>query len=106
MERLKGGGDREAIQQVLERGRAWDYQPTEPDVFCKLLEERLQKAFQRIDPGADLAALTVGAGRILDVAGLLALSLDLWQAQNQLLDTYTALADSGSMSPSLHEAFA
>jgi alpha-amylase/alpha-mannosidase (GH57 family) len=102
---LSQDGDLGILKQLVERGRAWDYQPAEPAIFGKLLELQLQNVLQEIKPESDLPALTHRAGLFLDVANLLGLALDQWQAQNQLLDAYTTLADSGSMSPQLHTVF-
>jgi alpha-amylase/alpha-mannosidase (GH57 family) len=103
---LSKDGDLNAIRQLVERGRAWDYQPTEPETLRKLLEQGLQNILRQLGDEAEVSALTVRAAQFLDVAALLGLSLDLWQAQNQLLNVYVRLADGGSTSPALHEAFA
>jgi hypothetical protein len=44
-------------------------------------------------------------GNLLDAASLLGVNIELWQAQNQLLDSYASLQKSASDNQSLREAF-
>jgi len=49
--------------------------------------------------------VTSRAGQLLDVAGLLGVAVDLWQAQNQLLDAYARLAAAGAPDERTQECF-
>lgn len=93
------------VQKLLEQGRAWGYQP-ERERVRKLLDEELQDVFVELGPAADLEALAARASALLDAAGLFEVRLDLWQAQNRLLEAFAQLTDSQAMSPPLKEAFA
>src|SRR5262249_45187416 len=59
----------------------------------------------QLGAAADLPALTASAARLLEAARLLGVPLDLWQAQNHLLDAYRRLQDSGALNGAIHAAF-
>ena len=59
-----------------------------------------------INPHSDLPVLTARAGLILDTAALLGIELDLWRAQNQLIDVYAALFTTDTLGQPLRDAFA
>ncbi|HZZ79375.1 MAG TPA: DUF3536 domain-containing protein [Gemmataceae bacterium] len=73
------------IQSMLERGKAWDYQPDRP-MLMHILARQLKHLTEEFNPVADLAALARHIGAVLDVASMLQIDMDLWQAQNRLLD--------------------
>lgn len=84
----------EALKQItdlLQRGKVWHYQP-DRDMLGQTLTRELQSALAAIRPGADLPVLGSRTSNILDVAAMLGCDINLWQAQNQLLDAYAALA--------------
>jgi alpha-amylase/alpha-mannosidase (GH57 family) len=103
---LRNDGDLPAIKQRIERGRLWGYEPGEPKALARKLEQLLSDILKELPSHADVPSLTERAGRVLDLAAWLGLPLDFWQAQNQLLDAYTIVADLGSMPPALCRAFA
>ena len=105
IEHLEAEGAHARIQHLWERGKAWGYQPD--GVFLsKLLAEELHVILSDVNPLADLGDLTARAGLILDTAFLLGITLDPWRAQNQLLDAYSALTQSGALTEELKESFA
>jgi alpha-amylase/alpha-mannosidase (GH57 family) len=106
IENVQGNGDLAKITQLLERGKAWDYRPAEPEALTKSLEKQLLNVLNDIKPIEDIPKLVARASQILEIARLLGFSLDLWQAQNELLRAYGLLADSGSLTPPLQEALA
>jgi hypothetical protein len=93
------------MREAVERAAVWGYRP-ERERSRQQLAEELSKVLHELRSGADLTALTAWASRLLDAAALLGVKLDLWQTQNQLLETYARLADTGSITPSLHLALA
>lgn len=103
--RLEAGGSLETIRALIDRGRAWNYAP-ETERLGKTLAEALRNTLGGIGPEADLAAVTARADQMLDAAHLLGLKLDLWQAQNQLLDAYDRLGGSAAMPEPWRAAFA
>jgi hypothetical protein len=103
--RLERDGDLSSIRTLYERGNTWGYQP-EREALTKSLSEVLQRTIGRLDPEADLPALAALAELVLEAASLLGITLDLWQAQNQLLDVYVRLSDRGAMDDSLRGVFA
>ncbi len=60
---------------------------------------------QQIGPDADLPALTDRAGLLLDAATVLGLPLNLWRAQNYLLDAYARLENPDALPESVRTAF-
>jgi alpha-amylase/alpha-mannosidase (GH57 family) len=104
VERLDRNGGLARLEQLLERGRSWGYQ-LDKEQLGQAIARQLQGVLQEVNALSDLAALTAHAGQLLDAAGLLGISLDLWQAQNQLLDAYAELAAAGPVSQPLREAF-
>ena len=93
------------IRSLCERGKTWGYQP-ERELLAKALSEALRRTLGRLDPDADLPALAARADQLLDAASLLGSALDLWQVQNQLLDSYSQLAESGAMTEAMHDHLA
>jgi len=92
------------IKQLAERSRTWGHVP-DGVVLGKLLTEELHVVLSELNPASDLQALVERAGRILDAAFLLGISLDTWRPQNQLLDAYAHLAEQGEMAQPLRQAF-
>lgn len=101
--RLSGDGELEQIRLLLERGKAWGYRP-ECEPLRKALTDELQAAMRDLGPETDLAAVTAKAAQLLDVARLLGIQLDLWQAQNQLLDAHARLSQAGIQAADLQHA--
>ncbi len=95
----------ERIHGLFERGETWGYQP-ERELLSRTLSEALERTLDRLDSQADLFKLAARAGRLLDAAALLGLTLDLWQVQNELLDAYSELVASGSMTDAMHDLLA
>jgi hypothetical protein len=95
----------QSMQDAVERGAIWGYKP-ERERLQRELAEELRKVLQELRSEVDLAFLTARASRLLDAAALVGAKLDLWQTQNLLLETYSRLADSGSLTPVLHQTFA
>jgi hypothetical protein len=107
-QRIAGLRDVAALDQMraaVDRASVWGYRP-ERERLQKELAEELRKVLQQMRAGADPGPATTSAARLLDAAGLLGVKLDLWQTQNQLLDTYARLADAGSITPALHQLLA
>jgi alpha-amylase/alpha-mannosidase (GH57 family) len=103
--RLREEATLDEIRGVLERAGVWGYRP-ERERLQRELAEELRKVLQEMRAGDDPGPATALASRLLDAAGLLGVKLDLWQPQNQLLDTYARLADAGSITPALHQSLA
>ena len=96
--RLGERGGLEPIRGLMERGRAWGYQP-EASCWRRASSEALERTLGEIDPEADLAALTARAGLLLDAAALLGIPPDLWQVQNRLLDAFDQISTAGTITP-------
>jgi hypothetical protein len=103
--RLDAEGSLGRIQSLFDRGRTWGYQP-ERGPLERVIAEALERILHELNAEADLAALVAEAGRLLDASALLKLAPDLWRVQNQLLDAYVQLTDSGAMTADLGEVFA
>jgi alpha-amylase/alpha-mannosidase (GH57 family) len=101
--RLESEGSLARIQQLVQRGKAWGYQP-EGEGLGKILTEELHLALTEMNPLADLVDLVQRAERLLDAAFLLGITLDLWRPQNQLLGAFAALAGSEALTPAVREA--
>jgi alpha-amylase/alpha-mannosidase (GH57 family) len=93
------------IEHLHERGRAWGYQP-ETKILEKIVAEAMKRTLARIDPDADLAAITARVGLLLDTCALLGVKPDIWQVQNQILRAYLDLSLSAAVNTSLRETFA
>jgi alpha-amylase/alpha-mannosidase (GH57 family) len=93
------------IRGLFERARAWGYQP-EQGVLEKTISKALESTLGQLDPNAVLDELVDHASLLLDLASLLGIKVDLWQVQNQLLDAYVKIGDSGAMNEPLREVFA
>jgi hypothetical protein len=101
---LDAQGSLDRVKGLLERGKPWGY-VVKGEELGKLLTEELHVVLAELNPAADLAALVARAGRILDTAFLLGISLDLWRPQNQLLDAYARLPAGERDQPPLRDAF-
>jgi hypothetical protein len=102
---LERNGNPERIRQLWERGQPWGYQP-EREVLAKTLAEALTRLLQEIGEQSDQAAVITRASTLLDAAALLGIQVDLWQAQNHLLDVYSRLTAAGSLKEGLRQLFA
>jgi alpha-amylase/alpha-mannosidase (GH57 family) len=103
--RLESEGNLARIQQLLQRGKAWGYQP-EGESLGKFLTEELHVALSEMNSLADLPNLAARAERLLDAACLLGISLDLWRPQNQLLGGFAALAGSDALTAPVRDVLA
>jgi alpha-amylase/alpha-mannosidase (GH57 family) len=103
--RLDADGATERVQNLLNRGKAWGYQP-DAATLALVLTEELQGVTSEINAQSDLAAVTRQAVGILDTARLLGVPLDLWQTQNRLLDAYAGLQASNALTDDLKRDFA
>ncbi len=101
---LAGGGNLQRIRLLYERGQTWGYQP-EREVLGRQLSELLQQVLCEMNPASDLPEAVVRAGTLLDAANLLGASVDLWQAQNRLLDACARLHAADALPAGLHELF-
>jgi alpha-amylase/alpha-mannosidase (GH57 family) len=100
--RLETDGDVSRIRLLLERGRAWGYQP-EREMLRSRLGEQMQRLVDAIAASPDLPQVAERVSRLLDVAGPLDVHLDLWQAQNRLINAYGQLSSAGGLTPALRE---
>ncbi len=101
--RLEEGGDLAPIQVLYERGRTWGYQPeraADPGDLRGAAADPPRPRPRRRPRRAGLAP-----GLLLDASALLGVTLDLWQVQNQLLDAFIQLSDSGAMPEPLRQVF-
>ena len=105
LERIERDGGLDTIGDLYNRGRAWGYQP-ETALLEKVLSEALRRTLRGLNPLADLPALFAQARQLLEAATLLGISADRWEVQNQLLDAYARLADSGALTPQIVGVFA
>jgi len=94
----------DAIEQLRERGRAWNYQP-EQDLLKRALTESLLRVLEEIRPDADLSAILARALRLLTASRLLRIDPDLWQVQNRFLSAFALLTDSQAGDHSLRDSF-
>jgi alpha-amylase/alpha-mannosidase (GH57 family) len=101
---LETNGNPERIRALSERGRAWGYQP-ERDILGKTLTESLHRLLQGVGVETDPPVIIAKAGQLLDAANLLGVNLDLWQAQNHLLEAYHRLATAGNLGEGLRALF-
>jgi hypothetical protein len=102
--KLAQGGDLAPIQVLYERGRTWGYHP-DRDRFAQTISEALQRTLSGLDQDADLPVLTARSAMLIDAAALLGVTLDLWQVQNQLLDAYVELSQSGALTEAKRQVF-
>lgn len=105
LSQLQPDGTLARIQGIYERGRTWGYQP-EREPLEQTISQALERILRALAPDADLAAIVAHAALLLDAATFLGLNPDLWQVQNQLLDAYVQLTDSGAMNQPLQNVFA
>ncbi len=101
---LASGGTLQRIRLLYERGQSWGYQP-ERDVLGRKLSELLQHVLTDMNPSSDLPEAAARAGTLLDAANLLGVTVDLWQAQNRLLDACARLHAADALPPGLRELF-
>jgi alpha-amylase/alpha-mannosidase (GH57 family) len=102
---LEEDGNLDHVRQLWERGRPWGYQP-EREGLAKTLAEALTRLLQEINEQADQPAVLARASKLLDAAALLGIKVNLWQAQNHLLDAYSRLANAGGLNDGLRQLFA
>ncbi len=93
------------IEHLHERGKAWGYLP-ETTILEKIVAEAMKRTLGRIEPEADLAAITARVGLLLDTCALLGVKPDIWQVQNQFLSAFLDLSLSAAMNAPLRETFA
>jgi alpha-amylase/alpha-mannosidase (GH57 family) len=105
IERLQTDSALGEMQEALQRAAVCGYRPERERLRQELADE-LTKVLHALRTGADLDGLTAWASRLLDAATLLGVKLDLWRTQNELLETYARLADTGSITPTLHQTLA
>lgn len=91
------------IRRLIERGRAWDYQPDQARIGWTLAEQ-LDKLMSGLQADADLPALTAQVGRLLEVARLTQIQVDLWHAQNRLIDACGAMVAAKTMNANIYNA--
>ncbi|AMV38917.1 DUF3536 domain-containing protein [Planctomyces sp. SH-PL62] len=91
------------IEHLCERGRAWGYTPPR-DALGKALSEGLRRHLRGLG-GGDAAAAVVRVERLLDAAAIIGITPDLWEAQNEFLDAFVGLADSGEIDDVLGQTF-
>ncbi|HEV3445130.1 MAG TPA: DUF3536 domain-containing protein, partial [Gemmataceae bacterium] len=84
IDELKGEGEVKRIDEVLQSGKAWGYQPGDRAALRQKLTEQLESLLNSIHAAADLPKATAYADKLLDAANLLETPLDLWQTQNHL----------------------
>jgi hypothetical protein len=95
----------DGMEQLVERGRAWGYQP-EPDALKKTLAEALLLAMDEIRPDAELPAIITRAELLIRAGKLLSLEPDLWQVQNRFLGAFGQLSQINAVPTSLRGDFA
>ncbi len=105
LEVLDGEAGLESIRDLYGRGKAWGYQP-ESALLEQVLSQSLRQTLRQLDPAADLPSLVAEARRLLDAAALLGIPADRWEVQNQLLDAYARLSNSGALNAQLAGVFA
>ena len=93
------------IEHLHERGKAWGYLP-ETTILEKIVAEAMKRTLGRIEPEADLAAITARVGLLLDTCALLGVKPDIWQVQNQFLSAFLDLSLTAAMNAPLRETFA
>jgi alpha-amylase/alpha-mannosidase (GH57 family) len=101
---LDGDAAVERLRGEVERASLWGYRP-DRQLLQKELAELVDGVMSQLGGTADLPALTSQAARLLEAARLLGVPLDLWQAQNHLLDAYRRLLDGGALNGAIHAAF-
>jgi hypothetical protein len=92
------------IKQLLKRGRGWGYEPNR-ELLGPELRRELKHVLAGIQSSEGIEKTGKHVGNLLDAASLLGVNIELWQAQNQLLDSYASLQKSASDNQSLREAF-
>jgi alpha-amylase/alpha-mannosidase (GH57 family) len=102
---LDNGESLMRIKNIIERGKIWGYQPDQ-DALSQALAGELEAILSQLNPSSDLPALTLHAGHLFDAAAELRIALDLWQAQNQLVDACATMAAGGAPDQPLRDAFA
>jgi hypothetical protein len=92
------------IKQLIERGKVWGYQP-DRETLGRAIARELEIVLREVNPLSDLPAVTAHASHLLEAAARLGIAIELWQAQNHLLDAYAQMEANGSLSPPLLQAF-
>lgn len=92
IERLDNEDGLRRIEHLTERGKAWGYQP-DRDLIAQALKRSLESVVAEVKPGADPAQLAAHGIRHLDAAARLGITLDLWHAQNVMLDAVAQMPD-------------
>ncbi|HEV3085066.1 MAG TPA: DUF3536 domain-containing protein [Gemmataceae bacterium] len=105
IDELKGEGEVKRIDEVLQSGKAWGYQPGDRAALRQKLTEQLESLLNSIHAAADLPKATAYADKLLDAAQLLETPLDLWQTQNHLLSIYAKMG-ADKLNEPLKQAFA
>ncbi len=88
------------VEHLHERGKAWGYQP-ETTILEKTIAESMKRTLGRINPEADLTAITARIGLLLDTCALLGVNPDIWEVQNQYLRAYLDLSVTSALSAPL-----
>jgi hypothetical protein len=101
---LEGDGNPDHIRSLRERGRPWGFEP-ERETLARTLAEALNRVLQGVGGEADPLGIIAKAGQLLDAASLLEVKVDLWQAQNHLLDAFARLASAGKPPEGLRQLF-
>jgi alpha-amylase/alpha-mannosidase (GH57 family) len=93
------------VKHLLERAGTWACQP-DREILGQALTRELKRVLDMIQSDTDLEAVARHAGRLLDTAALLGITLNLWPSQNHLLDAYVRIQDGVDANRSLRDAFA
>jgi alpha-amylase/alpha-mannosidase (GH57 family) len=101
---LAGGGSLQRVRLLYERGLAWGYEP-ERDYLGRTMSELVQHVLTEVNPTSDLPEAVVRAATLLDAANLLGVTIDLWQAQNRLLDACARLQAANALPGPIRELF-
>jgi alpha-amylase/alpha-mannosidase (GH57 family) len=102
---LAARGDSNVVKRLAEQGRSWGFWSADANRLQHHLEKQLDSVVGEASQAAELAALLPRTNAVLDAASVLGVRLDLWQAQNQLLEAYARMADSIRENPARQEAF-
>lgn len=102
IERLDATDTLAQLDHLVKRGKAWGHQ-LDTDALSRTIGRELHAVLREVNALSDLPGLAAHAGKLLDAASLLGISLNLWEAQNQLLDAYAALSASGPIAQPLQE---
>jgi alpha-amylase/alpha-mannosidase (GH57 family) len=101
---LGEAGSLDAILQLCERGRAWNYEP-ERDLLERALAESLLRILEQIGPQVDASGLLARAQLLVEAGRLLGVEPNLWQAQNRFLDAFNLLAAAHAVDQQVRDGF-